>query len=73
MESSTHPERKEEVLIYLVECPEQVPGHRMLMEEGIRVAEGVHAIEAELERAKDRCTGCAIAQRQRTISGKSRD
>jgi hypothetical protein len=34
VESSTHPERKEEVLIYLVECSEQVPGHCMFMEEG---------------------------------------
>src|SRR5690349_12564422 len=41
VESSTDPEHKQEVLIYLVECPEHVPGLRMFMEEDIWVAGGV--------------------------------
>jgi hypothetical protein len=35
LQISTHPECKEEVLVYLVECPEHVPGLRMFMEEHI--------------------------------------
>jgi hypothetical protein len=64
-----NPKHKQEVLIYLVECPEHVPGLRMFMEEDIWVAGGVHAIEAELERETDRFVRVGLVEAENTVSG----
>jgi hypothetical protein len=69
VESSTQPERKEEVLMYLADCPDHGPEHRIFNEENIVSAGGVAAIEAELEKQTYRFVRLGVIEVEKSTTG----
>lgn len=67
--TARHWKETEEVLIYLAECPEHGPEHRVFDEEDLLIAGGVHAIELELECGTDRFVRVGVIEAEKTVNG----